>query len=136
VHIGPARVIAAAALLVCFAHGTLAANVGRYRPAPAHGWTDATHRSISRIRVQRVLSGQRLARPAWHSSYGRRGLAPSRDPYARPKPSYETNGPSPPSAERSIQPVGATVVTRQTIDDLNATRLRDVLPYVAGVTVR
>jgi hypothetical protein len=79
------RVIAAIALC-CFASGTLAADAGRYRTAPAPDWPDS-----------RLHAHQR----AW---------------LAR-------------------QP-GATVIGRRTLNDLNATSPRDVLPYVPGAIVR
>jgi outer membrane receptor for monomeric catechols len=110
------RTAAAAALLVCFASGTLAAEAGTYRSAPAPGWSNATHRTGGRAPVRRVPSGQHLARGAWHSPNGPHG------------PSWAT----PP-----IQNLpGATVLSRQFLDDVDATTLRDALRYVPGVTVR
>ena len=35
-----------------------------------------------------------------------------------------------------LKPPGVTVLTRQVLDDMGATTLRDALRYVAGVTVR
>lgn len=78
------RVVAAIALC-CFANGTLAADAGRYRTAPASGWTK------------------------------------------HPKAAYK--------AWLATQP-GATVIGRRTLNDLNATSPRDVLPYVPGAIVR
>lgn len=110
------RVTAAAALFVCFANGTLAADGGTYRSAPAPGWTNATHRSVSRMPARRVLSGQRFAPAAWYSPGGPRGLSRVTPPI--------------------LKPPGVTVLTRQVLDDMDATTLRDALRYVAGVTVR
>jgi outer membrane receptor for monomeric catechols len=115
-HIRLLRVTAAAALLVCFATGTLAADARTYRSASAPGWNNATHRSVSRLPAGEVLSGQRFARSAWYSPNGPRALSQATPPVLRPP--------------------GATVLTRQVLDDMNATTLRDALRYVPGVTVR
>ena len=115
-HIGLLRTTAAAGLLVCFAHGTLAADAGTYRSAPVPGWTNTTHRSASRLPARRVPNGQRFAPAPWYSPNGPRGL-----PWARP-PTQELPG--------------ATVLTRRFLDDVDATTLRDALRYVPGVTVR
>ena len=114
--IGLLRVTAAAALLVCFANGTLAADAGTYRSAPAPGWTNATHRSVSRLPARQVLSGQRFAPAARYSPNGRRGPWRATPPIRKPP--------------------GATVITRQVLDDMNATTLRDALRYAPGVTAR
>ena len=115
-HIGLLRITAAAALLVCFAGGALAADAGTYPSAPVPGWTNPTHRSVSRPPARRVLSGQRSARAAWYSSDGPRGL-------------WRVTPPVP-------KPPGATILNRQILDDMNATTLRDALRYVPGATVR
>jgi outer membrane receptor for monomeric catechols len=113
-HIGLLRITAAAALLVCFVRGTLAADAGTYRSAPALGWTNATHRSVSRLPARRVLGGQYLARAAWYSPTGTRG----------------------PSRATILKPPGVTVLTRQVLDDMDARTLRDALRYIPGATVR
>jgi outer membrane receptor for monomeric catechols len=115
-HLRLLGITAAAALLVCFAGGTLAADSGTYRSAPAPGWTNATHRSVSRLPARRVLSGQRSARAARYSPNGPRGL-------------WRVTPPVP-------QPPGATILNRQILDDMNATTLRDALRYAPGATVR
>jgi outer membrane receptor for monomeric catechols len=111
-HIGLLRTATAAALLICFARGTFAADAGTHRSVPAPGWTNATHRSVGSLPAQRVLSGPRFARAARYSSNGFRGLP------------------------RATKPPGATVLTRQVLDDMNATTLQDALRYVPGVRVR
>jgi outer membrane receptor for monomeric catechols len=109
-HIGLLRVTAAAALFVCFACGTLAADAATYRSAPAPGWVNATHRSASRPSAR--LSGQRFARAPWYFTQpGPRGLS-------------------------RATPPGATVLTRQFLDDIDARTLRDALRYVPGVIAR
>jgi outer membrane receptor for monomeric catechols len=115
-HIGLLHIAAAAALLVCFACGTLAADAETNRSARAPDWTNATHLSVSRLPARRVLSGQRFARAARYSPNGPRGLSRATPPILKPR--------------------GATVLTRQVLDDMNATTLRDALRYVPGVTVR
>ena len=66
------------------------------------------------------------------------GLAPDRDRHADPKAPYKANLLSLSRATQPIlnMPVGVTVLTRQVLDDMNATTLRDALRNVAGVTVR
>jgi len=115
-HLGLLRITAAAALLVCFARGALAADAGTYRSAPAPGWTNATHQSISRLPARRVLSGQRSARAA----------------------RYSPNGPGGPwrVTPQILKPPGTTILNRQILDDMNATTLRDALRYAPGATVR
>jgi outer membrane receptor for monomeric catechols len=115
-HLGLLRITAAAALLVCFAGGTLAADAGTYRSAPAPGWTNATHRSVSRPPAGRALRGQRSARAAWYSPNGPRVL-------------WRVAPPIP-------KPPGTTILNRQILDDMNATTLRDALRYAPGATVR
>ena len=110
------RLTAAAALLVCFASGTLAADAGTYRSAPAPGWTNAAHQPASRLPARRLLSGQRFAPRVWYSPNGRRGPWRATPPIPKPR--------------------GATVITRQVLDDMDATTLRDALRYVPGVTAR
>ena len=111
-HVRLLRTAAAAALLICFACGTFAADAGTYRSVPAPGWTNATHRSVSRLPARRVVSGRPLARGAWYSPYGPYGL------------------------RRAETLPRTTVITRQNLDDLNATTLRDALRYAPGVGVR
>jgi hypothetical protein len=115
-HIELLRITVAAALLVCFARGTLAADAGLYRNAPTFGWTNPPHQSISRLPARRTLSGQRFAQGVWYSPNG------SARPWRATPP--------------ILKPPGATVLTRQVLDDMDATTLRDALRYVAGATVR
>jgi hypothetical protein len=129
-HTGLLRIVAATALLVCFAPGAIAADAGAYRTAP--GWTNPTHRSAGRQLAR--PSGQRAAPTAWYSPTGRRG--PGDNAYAHPKAAHEASAPWPSRSTQAIDAPGATVITRQNLDDMNATRFRDVLPYVPGVSVR
>jgi hypothetical protein len=121
-HIGPLRIIAATALLLGFAGTVFAANAGSYRSAPR--WINATYRSAGGLRAQRILGGRRLVR---------------RDPSAHANAAYKANRlapawPAPP--RQPFQAPGATVITRQDLDALNATTLRDALRYAPGVIVK
>jgi hypothetical protein len=115
-HIGLFRITVAAALLVCFARGTLAGDAGMYRNTQAPGWTNPTHQSVSRLPVRRILSDQRFARSIWYS----------------PNDSGRPWRATPPT----LKLPGATVLTRQVLDNMDATTLRDALRYVPGATVR
>ena len=66
-----------------------------------------------------------------------RRLAADRDPYADPAAPYKADRLSfPPRAEPILNiPGQTTVLTRQVLDDMNATSLRDALRSTAGVTV-
>jgi outer membrane receptor for monomeric catechols len=64
-------------------------------------------------------------------------LAADRDPYADPAAPYKADRLSlPPRGEPILNTPGqTTVLTRQVLDDMNATTLRDALRSTAGVTV-
>src|SRR5262249_39009660 len=123
-----------ATLLICFARGTLAADAGAYRAAPARGWTGAAHHSVGRAHMRRVVSGQRLARAAWSSPDRRRRGGSYRLVYSTA--SSRADSPSGWQYSPSTPLLGATVIDRGVLDDMNARTPRDVLPYAAGVTVR
>jgi hypothetical protein len=121
-HTGPLRIIAATVLLLCFAGGAFAADAGRYRTAA--GRANAEHRSASGLHARRVPSGRRVV---------------GRGPYARGKALYGVNRPSqwwPVQPMQPFESLGATVITRQDLDALNATTLRDALRYAPGVIVK
>ena len=63
--------------------------------------------------------------------------AADRDFYADPAAPYKANRLSSPRASQPIAniPGQTTVLTRQVLDDMNATSLRDALRSTAGVTV-
>jgi len=77
--------------------------------------------------------------PAHASSLKRdaaRTPAADRDPYADPAAPYKANRLSSSRAEPILNVPGqTTVLTRQVLDDMNATILRDALRSTAGVTV-
>ena len=121
-HVGPLRIIAATALLLGFAGTVFAANAGSHRSAAR--WTNATHRSANGLHARRVLGGRRLVR---------------RKPSAHANAAYKANrlAPSWPAPRMlPFQSPGATVITRQDLDALNATTLRDALRYAPGVIVK
>ena len=62
---------------------------------------------------------------------------PTRDPYADPAAPYKASRLSSPLAGQPIlnTPGQVTVLTRQVLDDKNATSLKDALSTTAGVTV-
>jgi outer membrane receptor for monomeric catechols len=63
-------------------------------------------------------------------------LAADRDPYADPAAPYKANRlQSSPAVPILDLPAQTTVLTRQVLDDMNATSLRDALRSTAGVTV-
>jgi outer membrane receptor for monomeric catechols len=66
-----------------------------------------------------------------------RTVAADRDPYADPAAPYKADRLSlPPRGEPILDiPGQTTVLTRQVLDDMNATSLRDALRSTAGVTV-
>lgn len=64
-------------------------------------------------------------------------LAADRDPYADPAAPYKADRLSPSWGGQPILdiPGQVTVITRQVLDDKNATTLRDALSTTAGITV-
>jgi outer membrane receptor for monomeric catechols len=64
-----------------------------------------------------------------------RTLAADRDPYADPVAPYKADRLASPSAEPIVNLPSTTVLTRQVLDDMNATTLRDALRATPGVTV-
>jgi outer membrane receptor for monomeric catechols len=125
------RAVTVVVVAICFSDGALAADRGRsrYTPAPIQGsssWSQAA---------------DPLKAPLWATSRKQkaaRTLAADRDRYADPAAPYKANRFSSPQAAQAIinTPGQTTVLTRQILDDLNATTLRDALRTTAGVTVR
>jgi outer membrane receptor for monomeric catechols len=113
---------------VCFSDGVFAAG-GRPRHAPASIQGMASSRSADTPKAPlRVTSSKQNAALT---------LAADRDPYADPAAPYKADRLSSPQAARPILdiPGQTTVLTRQVLDDMNATSLRDALRSTAGVTV-
>jgi hypothetical protein len=130
-HSMPARILRAltiAVFAVGCSNGALAGDVrSSHTPAPVHG------SSFSR-------SGHALKAPlrtTQRKQKATRTLAAGRDPYADPAAPYKADRLSPSWGGQPILnvPGQVTVITRQVLDDKNATTLRDALSTTAGVTV-
>jgi hypothetical protein len=122
------RTIAIAVAIIGFCDGAFAADRGRPRhaPAPLHG--SAWSRSQDTLKTP------------WHAARWKQGaartLAADRDPYADPVAPYKADRLSSRDSQSLLNPPGqVTVLTRQILDDKNATSLRDALSTTAGVTV-
>jgi hypothetical protein len=126
---GMLRTITIAVVAVCFSDGVFAAGTGRQRhpPAPIHG-------SPSWLRSEAALKAP-LGVRSWKQKAWT--FAADRDPYADPAAPYKADRLSWPRESQPILniPGQVTVLTRQVLDDKNATSLRDALSTTAGVTV-
>jgi outer membrane receptor for monomeric catechols len=121
------RTIAVVAL--CFSNGAFAVAGGRPRYAPA-----LIQGSAASSRSTDPLKAPQRA-PSLKQNAARTPVA-DRDPYADPAAPYKANRLSSPHAEPILNiPGQTTVLTRQVLDDMNATSLRDALRSTAGVTV-
>jgi outer membrane receptor for monomeric catechols len=122
------RMIAVAA--VCFGDGAFAAATGQPRHTPAQ-----VQGSVTTSQSADTHTARRRA-PGLKQSAARR-LAADRDPYADPAAPDKANRLSSQRATQSILdiPGQTTVLTRQVLDDMNATSLRDAMRSTAGVTV-
>jgi len=127
---GILRTLTIAVVAVCFSDGAFAAAHGRPRNAPASIQGSAVS-SRSTDTLKATLRTKSLKQNA------ARTLAADRDPYADPAAPYKADRLSPPRATQPILdiPGQTTVLTRQILDDMNATTLRDALRSTAGVTV-
>jgi outer membrane receptor for monomeric catechols len=116
-----------AVIAVCFCDGALAVAAGqpRYAPASVQGFATPS-RSADTFK----------ATP--HAKQGAvRAQAAGRDPDVDPAAPYKANRLSSPRATEPIlnMPGQTTVLTRQVLDDMNATSLKGALGSVAGVTI-
>ena len=122
---GMLRMIALVAL--CCADGALALAAGQPRHAPASvQGAAASSRSTHRLKTPR---------PPGLNQNAVRTLAPDRDPYADPAAPYKANRLSGSSEPILNIPGQTTVLTRQVLDDMNATTLRDAMRSTAGVSL-
>ena len=117
------RMIAIAA--VCFGDGAfaIAAEQPRHPPAQVRGPATSSQ-SMDTLRTARRAKQNAV-----------RTLAADRDPYADPAAPYKAN-----RLSSSTQPIlnipgQTTVLTREVLDDMKATSLKDALRSTAGVTV-
>lgn len=117
------RMIAIAA--VCLGDGAFAIAAGQPGHVPAQVRGPATS--------SQSMDTLRTTRRAKQNSV--RTLAADRDPYADPAAPYKAN-----RLSWSTQPIlnipgQTTVLTREVLDDMKATSVRDALRSTAGVTV-
>lgn len=125
----PARLLRTiVAVAVCIFNGAFA--IAGERPLDArvsHQGSAASSRSAHALKPPLHTPG--LKRNA------ARTLAPDRDPYADPAAPYKANRLSSQPEPILNTPGQTTVLTRQVLDDMNATTLRDAMRSTAGVTV-
>ena len=119
------RMIAVAA--VCLCDGALAVAAGQPRHAPA-----SVQGSASSSQSMDTLKATRRAKQNVV-----RAQAADRDPYVDPAAPYKANRLSSPRATEPIVniPGQTTVLTRDVLDDMKATSVKDALRSTAGVTV-
>jgi outer membrane receptor for monomeric catechols len=116
-------------VVACFSSGgvTLANEQLRYAPASVQG-SVGSQRSADMHKVARRPSGLKQG--------ATRALSANRDPYADPAAPYKADRLSSPQAGPILNiPGQTTVLTRQVLDDMNATSVKDALRSTAGVTV-
>jgi hypothetical protein len=125
----PVRLLRMVAVVVfCFSSGAFAGATER--PHHAKSSKQGSAASSRSADARETLSPEsRLKKNA------ARTLAADRDPYADPAAPYKADRLASPSAEPILNVPGATVLTREVLDDMNATTLRDALRATAGVTV-
>lgn len=125
---GILRMIAVAA--VCFCDGAFAVAAGQPRHAPA-----SVQGSASSARSANTLTAPRRASGLKQDATRTRRA--DRDSYVDPAAPYKANRLSSPRATEPIlnMPGQTTVLTREVLDDMMATSLKDALRSTAGVTV-
>ena len=122
------RMIAIAAVCLCDgAIAVAAAGQPRHTPMSVQGPVSASQ-SMDALKATRRARGvkQNAVRTPAH-----------RDAYVDPAPPYKANRLSSPRASEPILniPGQATVLTREVLDDMKATSLKDALRSTAGETV-
>jgi outer membrane receptor for monomeric catechols len=123
----PAKMLRMIALAtVCLCDGTFAVAAGQPRHAPASVQGSASYSRSDALKATRRAKLNAV-----------RTQAADRDPYADPAAPYKANRLSSP---RAIEPIlnipgQTTVLTREVLDDMKATSVRDALRSTAGVTV-
>jgi outer membrane receptor for monomeric catechols len=124
-----ARMLRMIAVAVVLPSGAFAVAAERPRHAPT-----LLQKSASSFRSMDSLKAP-LRAPSLKQN-GARTLGADRDPYADPAAPYKANRLSSPRAGPILDVPGqTTVLTRQVLDDMNATSLRGALRSTAGVTV-
>jgi len=119
------RTIAVAA--VCFCDGVFATAAEQPRHAPA-----SVQGSASASRSMDTLNTTRRAK-----LHAARTQAANRDSHVDPAAPYKANRLSSPRASEPILniPGQTTVLTREVLDDMKATSVKDALRSTAGVTI-
>jgi outer membrane receptor for monomeric catechols len=119
------RMIAVAA--VCFCDGGLAVAAGQ----PRHAQVSVQGPAASSQSMDRPKATRRAKQNAVRTQ------AAHRDAYVDPAAPYKANRLSTPRASEPILniPGQTTVLTREVLDDMKATSVRDALRSTAGVTV-
>ena len=116
------RMIAVAA--VCFCDGAFAvAGQPGHTPVPVQG-SATSSQSMDTLKAARRTNQNAV-----------RTRAADRDPHADPAAPYKANRLSSSTEPILNTPGQTTVLTRQMLDDMNATSLRDALRSTAGVTI-
>ena len=118
------RMVAVAA--VCCCGGAVAVAAGEPRHAPASVQGAEGYSRSSTLKATRRAKKNAVLTPA-----------ADRAPYVDPAAPYKANRLSSPRATESIlnTPGQTTVLTREILDDMKATSVRDALRSTAGVTV-
>jgi outer membrane receptor for monomeric catechols len=125
----PARLLRMIVVVAfCVSSGALA--VAAERPLHARSLKQGSAASL-----QSADARETLPRPSRLKKNAARTLEADRDPYADPAAPYKADRLASPSAEPILNVPAATVLTREVLDDMNATSLRDALRATAGVTV-
>jgi len=122
--VGTLRMIAIAAVCVC--DGAFAGAAGQPRHTTASVQESASYSRSDALKTTRRAKQNAVRTPA-----------AGRDPYVDPAAPYKANRLSSPRATEPIQniPGQTTVLTREVLDDMKATSLKDALRSTAGVTV-
>jgi outer membrane receptor for monomeric catechols len=127
---GTWRTVIIAVMAVYFSDGAFAVEGARPRHTgvPIPGSASSSRSEHTPRAFWRATGRKQKAAPT---------LAADRDPYADPAAPYKARRLSSPLAGQSIldTPGQVTVLTRQVLDDKNATSLKDALSSTAGVTV-
>jgi outer membrane receptor for monomeric catechols len=115
-----------AVVAVCFSTGAFA--VAGELPHRAIKQGSTVSRSADTLPASRLASRSK--------KNAARSAVADRDPYADPAAPYKADRLAWPHSEPILNTPGqTTVLTRQVLDDMNATSLRDALRGTAGVTV-
>lgn len=124
------RTLTIAVAAVCFSDGAFAGSGRR----PSHAPASVQGSSSSPRSADALKASVRVKNLKPNAA---RTLAADRDPFVDPAAPYKANRLSTPQASQPILniPGQTTVLTRQVLDDMNATSLRGALRSTAGVTV-